>query len=290
MRAAKTVLWATLACLVPALSACGDEGAPNARVQIRETNLPRVKELIREDVARHRAGITKTADRVARGFIVERDPQTLEREMRFALRSLQEPPRGIGEFIASPMSFLASVGMDGVVIARDSDEDTMKGLDFGLRYATVRAALEEGRAGHELAEFPGTEEGAESSYSMIFVAPSVHDGRVVGAVVAGIPLWRWAQRLSRQLRVDHAADIEEGLVLWVYLRMGDRLFHFDTSPDLDDVIIAEKPGFAAGFERSPAGFTGEVQLMGRWYGYGAIPAPSISDEVDIVLVRADKLD
>lgn len=291
MRAAKTIRWATSACLLlSVLVGCDEEGASNARVEIRETNLPRVKALIREDIERHRSGTTKTAARVARGFVVERDPQTREREMRYALRALQEPPRGIGEFIASPMSFLAAVGTDGIVIARDSDEDTMKGLDFGSSYATVRAALSEGRPGYELAEFPGPEEGDESSFSMIFVAPSVHDGEVVGAVVAGIPLWRWAQRLSRQLRVDHAADIEEGLVLWVYLRRGDTLYRFDTSPDLDEVMEAEAPAIAAGFERSPAGFTGDVQLMARWYAYGAIPAPSISEDVDIVLVRADRLD
>jgi len=268
-----------------ALLAGCDSGAPHARRELRTVDIPHVKEIVREDIRRHVVGVTSAASRVRRGFGVE-DTAAQERQMRRALHLLQEPPHGVPEFIASPMSFLCAVGMDGVVIARDAEPDSMKGSNFGEAYPAVHAALTEGVAGHGLAEFPALEEGGESSFSMIFVAPVRHGGDVVGALVAGIPLWRWAQRLSRQLRVEHAAEIENGLVLWVYLTKGDRLFHFDTSPELDNVVPDAATRRAALAER-PSGYTGELQLYGRWYGYGYVPMPNIGDDVGMMLFRAD---
>jgi len=172
------------------------------------------------------------------------------------------------------------------VMARDSTPDTMKGEDFGTRYPLVHAALARGETGHVLAEFPSMEEGGEPSFSMIFVAPVRQDGEIVGALVAGIPLWRWAQRLTRQLHVEQAADLPKGLVLWVYLTKGERLFHMGTSPDLDEVVpdaASRREGLAA----SPGGYTGQLQLYGRWYAYGFVPMPNLGDDVGMLLFRAD---
>ncbi len=266
------------------LAGCGGD-AHNARRVIREEHVPYLQEIIGEDMERHREGVRDAADRLVRGFVLE-DPLQREHDMRIALERIQEPPRGVPEFIASPMSFLAAVAKDGTVIARDvSDEDDrMQGEDFGERYGAVRRALTEGRAGYELGEFPSEEEGGKSSWSMLFVQPVEREGEVVGAVVAGIPLWRMAQRLGRQLQAEHAG--EDGTILWVYMYKGDELHHFGTPPDLDTVV----PDAAArrqGFERSPGGFTGQVQQFGRWYGWGVVPAPRVADDVGLIVFRSD---
>lgn len=266
------------------LTGC-ESGAPHARRELRTVDIPHVQEIVRADIRHHVHGVATAADRVGRGFRVE-DEATRERQMRRALHLLQEPRRGVPEFVASPMSFLCAVLPDGHVLARDAEPDTMKGEDFGARYPTVHAALTDGVAGHELAEFPSLEEGGESSFSMIFVAPVRLGGEIVGALVAGIPLWRWAQRLSRQLRVEHAEEMGNGLVLWVYLAKGERLFHFDTSPDLDEVV-PDAASRTAGLAASPGGYTGELQLYGRWYGYGVVPMPNLGDDVSMLLFRAD---
>ena len=261
--------------------------ASNARKVLRETHVPRVKEIVAEDIARHREGIADAAQRLAPGFVVA-DPAERERQMRVALTYVQEPPRGIPEFIASPMSFLAAVATDGKVIARDvpDEEDRMQGEDFGERYEPVRRALDEGVATYGLGEFPSQEEGGQSSWSMLFVHPARRGGEIVGAVVAGIPLWRMAQRLSRQLQAERVE--EDGVILWVYAYKGDELHHFGTPPDLD-TVVPDAATRRAGLERSAGGFTGEVQQFGRWYAWGVLPVPRIGEDVGLVLFRADPM-
>lgn len=285
LRRMRRMLRTPLAALL-ALAAAGCGGdASNARKLIREEHAPRVKEVLREDMERHPAGVADAAQRLAPGYAVE-DPAERERQMRVALRHIQEPPRGVPEFITSPMSFLAVVDEEGEVIARDvaDEDDRMQGEDFGERYEVVRRALEEGRPGYALGEFPSEEEGAKSSWSMLFVHPVKREGEVVGAVVAGIPLWRMAQRLGRQLQAEHAG--EEGTILWVYIYKGDELHHFGTPPDLDTVVPDARTR-QRGFEASPGGFTGEVQQFGRWYGWGVVPARCIADDVGIIIFRSD---
>ncbi len=270
------------------LGAGCDEGAHDERVGIREETVPRVIEIIHDDLARHRVGVRKAEGPLSRGFLVE-DPDAREAQMRSALKHIQQPPRGILEFVTSPMSFLAAVGRDGVVIARDVDaeDDRLKGLNFSERYPVVRRALEEGVEGYELGEFPSADaEESETSWSMLFVHPvrAPGGGEVIGAVVAGIPLWREAQRISRQLRMENAEQAMQGLVLWAYIYKGDRLFFFDTPPDLDD-LVPDGAVRRAGLEESPGGFTGELMLMGRPYGFGVVPVPSLGEDVGIVVIR-----
>ncbi len=270
------------------LAGC-DEGAPNARRQIREVHVPRVSAIIAEDFTRHRAGIMDAAHRVRRGFLVE-DAETRERQMRVALRRIQDPSsppaQRISTFISSPMSFLAAVDKEGVVIARDADPDHMKGMNFGEDFSIVREALTAGATGVGMAEFQALEEGSPNDFSTIFVAPARHQDEVVGAVVAGIPLWREAQRLSRQLRVELAPEIESGLIVWVYLYKGDRIFHHDTPPDLDEVV-PDAAARAAGLAESPGGFTGQIQFYGNWYGYGVVPVPRLGEDVGMIIFRCD---
>jgi hypothetical protein len=269
---------------------CGPEGAPSARVAIREVHAAEVREIARDDKRRHFVGVRKAAEKLAPGFLVE-DPARREREVRFALKRLQQPPRGITEFIASPMSFLAAVGSDGKVIARDAQPDRMRGLNMGGRYPLVRTALSAGEEGYGLGEFADPDRPTDPpSISMLFVGPSRRDTNddgtpeVVGAVVAGIPLWRMSQRMGMQLRLNHAD--QAGLILWVYLYKGDRLFHFDTPPDLDQVIPTAAQ-IQSGLRDHPRGYTGEVQQFGRWYGWGVVPLPSIAEDVGALIVRSD---
>jgi hypothetical protein len=108
----------------------------------------------------------------------------------------------------------------------------------------------------------------------------------VGAVLAGTPLWRTAQRLGRQLQADQANEISNGLILWVYLYRGDQLHHHGTPADLD-TIVPDAAARTAGLARSPGGFTGEVAQFGRWYAYGVVPLPRIADDVGAVIFRSD---
>jgi hypothetical protein len=119
------------------------------------------------------------------------------------------------------------------------------------------------------------------------VAPARRHGVIVGAVVAGIPLWREAQRLSRQMRVDHAPEIEQGLTLWAYLYKGDRIFYGpDAPPELNDVL-PDAATRTEGLARSAGGFTGQFQAFRRWYGFAVVPTPGIAEDIGLIVLRAE---
>jgi len=271
----RTTLFMALALLL----GCEDSAAVDrTRSQIRDIDLPRVQALVQQDLENHQAGVAKAAEKLAPGFAVA-DPEKRETQVRSALRILQQPKRGIDEFVASPMSFLAAVGLDGVVIARDREPDRMKGQDFKSRFEVVAQALE-GTAATGLGEFYAEDPNAPSSWSILFAAPSLRDGQVVGAVLAGIPLSRLAQRLSRQFRVEQ----KKGAPVWVYLYKGIRLFHWDTPPEVD-VLIRDPVARSKGLAASPAGYTEKVRLQGELQVYGVFPLALLGPDLGTIIFR-----
>lgn len=264
------------------VAGCSEEGARHEQKMIVEKHAPAAAQIVIDDLERHRKGLKQAAARLAPGFVKVRGEQR-ERELRWALERIHEPPKGIQTLMVSPMSFMAAVDQDGVVIARDAQPDHMKGMDLAKNFEAVARALE-GRSDWQVGEFESLEEGGESSVTILMAAPARHEGEVVGAVVLGIPLWRMAQRITRQLQLNNAS--EEGIILWAYIYRGDRLFHHGTPPDLDTVV----PGPEArerGLRESPGGFTGEVAQFGRWYGYGVRPLRMLGDETGIIIFRSD---
>lgn len=292
-----------LSLLVLLLAACED-GAHHACQVIVQQHVPRVRELVDDDLERAMTGVTAAAELTAPGFLVDdpADPGRRERELRWAIQHrIREPPRGIPELMISPISFVAAVDADGHVICRDIEPDPMRGLDVGSLFPHVHRALTEGVASHELVVFqPGTPpppaEGAEGvdagppeapSVSMVYVAPARVDGRVVGAIIAGTPLWRTAQRITRQIQAE--GETTAGAVFWVYLFDGEGLYHHGTPSTLDE-LVPSATARTAGFERSPGGFCGEQNQFGRWYCYGVIHLPQLGDDVGAVIYRSDPVD
>ena len=220
-----------------------------------------------------------------RGFLVE-DRERLAGEMRTVMRRLQNPPRPIQELMVTPISFLAAVDRDGIVIARDAEDDRMAGFDLADACPVVQRALA-GSAGYELSEIPSLVEGGPPSVTVVFAAPARHDGRVVGAMAAGLPLWRLSQQLTRQLQLVNAQQIARGELIWAMVLRGDeRHHHVGFPPDLLE-LVPDAARRAEGLGRSPHGFTGEAQQYGRWYGYGVLPLPAVGDDITVILFRSD---
>ena len=273
------MIWGMVALAVWLIAGCESDGAvEHAAEHLRTVDFPRVQALIEQDLVDHQGGVAAAAQKLAPGFAVL-DVTTQESEMRSALKILQQPKRGIPQFVASPMSFLAAVDSAGVVIARDRLPDPMKGQDYAARFEVVREALE-GSATTGLGEFYAEDPNSPSSWSILFAAPSLKEGKVVGAVVAGIPLWRLAQRLSRQLRVEQT----DGDPVWVYLYKGDRLFHWDTPPQID-ALVPSGAQRAQGLAASPSGYTDTVRLQGNRQVYGVFPTPLLGDDVGVVMFQ-----
>lgn len=264
-----------------------DEGARHCQEQIIREHAPRVREIVREDIERGVTGVSRAATKLARGFLIE-DHERRQSQMRTALHLLRQPPRGIPEVMISPISFLAAVDERGIVIARDAEPDPMAGFDAKQAFGVVRRALDAGEAGYALEEFPNLLPDQPGSRTVLYAAPARHEGRIVGAVLAGTPLWRTAQRVGRQIQAERAEDIRNGGILWVYLFEGERLHHHGTPPDMDSVV-PDGAARAAGLARSPGGFTGELAQFGRWYGYGVFPLPRVARGVGAVVFCSDPL-
>jgi hypothetical protein len=261
------------------LGACENTAAvERTEVSLRQVDLPRIEALVQQDLENHQVGVRKAAEKLAPGFAVS-NPATREKQVRAALRILQQPKKGIDEFVASPMSFLAAVGSDGLVVARDREPDRMAGQDFGARFEVVREALA-GTAATGLGEFFAEDPNAPSSWSILFAAPSIRDDQVVGAALAGIPLSRLAQRLSRQFRVEHSGESP----VWIYLYKGDRLFHWDTPPEVD-ALIRDPKMRSKGLAKSPAGFTDKGRLQGELQVYGVFPLELLAEDIGVIIVR-----
>jgi len=269
---------AALAALV--FGGCGDNGA-SLRRKVREVHMPHLAKALREDIARHLTGVQRAADRIAPGFGVP-DPAIRERQVRVALKKLRVPPRGVMELVASPMSFMAAVDASGIVVARDAEPDRMKGMNLARLFPVVRRALA-GSRGYDLGEFASLERGGEPSVTVLFAAPSRVQGRVVGAVVVGIPLWRLSQRMTKQLQVETAG--EPGTIVWAYIYRGNQVFHHGTPPDID-AVVPNRAARNARLATSPGGYTDEMQQFGFWYGYGVMPLPRIAPDVGLVVYLA----
>jgi hypothetical protein len=270
--------------LLVALAACAESGAAHARKVLREVHAVEVRKIVQADIANHLKGIREAGARIAPGFATP-DPKAREAQMRTALRLLTKPPRGIPQLIMSARTFTAAVEPSGVVLATDAkeDRDRMTGVNLGAQFTVVREAVT-GKAGYAVDQFPPLEEGSEGSVSLLFAAPAQKGGAVVGAALAGIPLWRLSQRLTKQLQLDHVS--EKGAILWVYLARGDKLHHFGTPPDLD-TMIPNAQQRADGLKKSPGGFTGEFYQFGRYYAYGVVPLPTLGGDVSAIVVRSD---
>ncbi len=274
--------WGIAFVAVVVLLGCENTAAlERTEAQLRERDLPRVQTLVQQDLGQHQAGVVKAAAKIAPGFAVP-DPQKRESQIRAALKILQQPKKGIDEFVASPMSFLSAIGPDGIVIARDRDEDRMTGQDFRSRFEVVRQALA-GTAATGLGEFFAKDPDAPSSWSILFAAPSMRGDEVVGAVLAGIPLSRLAQRLSRQFRVEAS----ESDPVWVYLYKGERLFHWDTPPEVDALIRDPAPR-AEGLRKSPAGYVEKARLQGELQVYGVFPIELLAPDIGTIIVRTPR--
>lgn len=264
--------------------ACEGDKAKEARKLIAERHGSRVGSIIKDDLERHARGLAAGAAKIAPGFVKVEGLQQ-DQDMRKVLKILRNTKTGVPDLVISPMSFMAVVGMDGVAIARDGElpDDKMKGMELGKLFPSVQKALT-GEAGWEVGEFESLDKGGKASVSIVMASPSMYDGKVVGALVIGIPLWRLQQRLSKQLQMEEAKG--PGLVLWVYLYRGDTLHHHGTPPDLEPSLpkLAER---TAALAKSPKGYTGEFQQLSFWYGYGVKPLALLGPDVGAIIVRMD---
>ena len=264
---------------VLALGCEGNEDHGAALAKLESTHLPTVRATLLKDIESHKAAIAEVAKRLAPGFAVE-DPEKRQKQMRAALRWMRHSKKGVPGLIASPASFIAAVQSDGIVLARDKTPDSMQGQDFQKRFAVVAQALK-GNPATGMGEFVGPTPKDPTSLSLLFAAPVVDDkGAVIGAVVTGIPLTRWSQRINRQYRIDHIEEVRAAKGIWSFLVAKGRLFHMGAPPEIaliaKGVLKEPKGTYAAGSQAKP--------IWAHGTDYAALRAPLNLDTANVEVI------
>ena len=264
--------------------ACSPADAAESRRKLREDHVPAALQWIREDIAKVTRGTRAAAARFAPLFQIE-DAENRERRLRQALNNARNPPRAMPEFSPSPVTFLVGLDGEGVVIARDVEPDHLKGEPFAERFSVVREAMQQRRTTRGNGAFESAD-GTSRNLTVLMTSPVVEGGETIGAITAGVSLWRLAERVTRQLRADHAAEIQSGGALWAYFYEGDHLHHRRTPPDLD-VLVPDRATREAALANRPNGYTGVVQLFARPFGYCVVPIPSLGEDIGLIVFRAE---
>lgn len=305
----KYAWWFALAAFV------GMACAPDLRSAhaIRTVDMQNAKHQVHVDIERGRVGVRAAAQKLARAFRIEVDgamapvePTTATQEsdlvarriaqIRTQLQRFRQPPRGIPELMLSPMSFVCAVSAGGKVLARDAAEDTMAGMDVFATFPEVATAQRAGREWHGIQLYPSanaaTDEertgGAQQGTPMLLhFAPVLENGNVVGGVLAGTPLWRTAQRITRQFHAEHAAEMNRGLIFWAYLYRGTEVHQMGNAPDISSALPSANERQQA-LERNPGGYITHHTQFGRQYAIGTSPLTELyGPSTGIILVRAD---
>lgn len=273
---------ACIAILLAATFFACEEPPSQARQLVREVHAEEVVATVYDDIDFLMTGTCAAASKLAPGL----DVNAPEKELRAALRILRSaPPRGLPELAGAAISFLAVLDANGVVLARDmkdEERDLMQGQNYAARYDVVGNAIKNVTNKHGLVEFPALETEADSSWSYLFACPIVREGKLIGAALAGIPLERWANRLSRKGVFDHSD--QRDLHYAVFFYHADREFHPKESAAL---IVGLPDGNArrAALAKSPGGYTGEFKLASTRYGYGVLPIPSLAPNTGVMIAR-----
>ncbi len=272
--------------------ACSPEGAPAERRALHGEDVPAYLRMIGEDRTKVFRGVQAAAQRVEPAYRGEVDAAERARRLTDMLERVDAPRRGVAELVYSPVLYIGGTDQEGTLLAEVGVRDGAKvGVGSDYRpFAVVQEALG-GTPGHavvDLADVMEEEDGPIDTW--LFAAPIYGaDAEVMGALVAGIPLWREAQRLTAQMRLEQADAVVAGRVVWAYLARGDQAYASREPTASNDVTDAVPDGAtrSAGLARSPRGYVTDFSLFRRWYGLAVIPLPTLAEDVHLVAFRAN---
>jgi hypothetical protein len=158
-----------------------------------------------------------------------------EDDVRIELTDMSRPGGKLG---IAAFGFVAAVGLDGKVIARDKpkDEDKLKGFNLAVPFSAVQQALQGGEA-NEVGEFPAVDGYPSSVISVAAVPVRDATGKVVGALAAGRSFGRLAVLAKTYIEVETKKDP----VIWVGLLRNGRLFPSGDDSDVMEINLIPKP-------------------------------------------------
>jgi len=277
--------WARTSVLIGTLSlvCCGgDKEAKHAQKMTRELHLPEIHKILAADRQKYFRGLAKVAEKIAPAMALE---STLRQaQLNKELSRAYKPPRGSPELFSAPFSFLAALDAQGIVIARNGKDNGLIGMALKERAQQLAPIFGGQTELSAFAKLKDAEQDARASALWLFAVPVLWEQKNAGAVAMGIPLWRLAQRIDRQLKVDHST--ERDLVTWIYVLEGGHWHHFGTPPELD-ARLPNPMKMQAKLRAQPQGFTAHLEFFGRHYGYGVYPLAEIGPSVAIAIFRSD---
>ena len=283
-----TALYCTIF-VVLALS-CGEDEPSVHEKKLRNVHAPQVHSMVRKDLKEHAQGINDAASRLVPLFTPPDDFNNKEggdytpkeEALRKEMRRIKHIKFGVPALSSSPATLFAIVDRKGVILARHAKNDTLRGSNYGKRFKVIPKSLKEKKSKKELVLFKA-QKGGKDSYSMLWVAPIVVQGKSRAALILAMPLWRFAQKISTQLRMNYAS--EPNLILWAYTYKGKKLFEKGIPPEVKDITPSSKVWHKA-LKMNPSGATGTLRGFGLEYAWGAFPIKELAEDAGVLLLRA----
>ena len=260
------------------LAACSPEGAPAERRALHGEDVPAYLRMIGEDREKVFRGVQAAAQRVEPAYRGDVDAAERARRLTDMLERVDAPRRGVAELVFSPVLYIGGTDQDGTLLAEVGVRDAAKvGVGSDYRAFDVVTQALAGTPGHaviDLADVVEDDPGPTDTW--LFAAPIFgEDAEVMGALVAGVPLWREAQRLTAQMRLEQADAIVAGRVVWAYLARGGQAYASrepTASNDITDAV-PDAATRAAGLARSAPGLRhGPLALPALVWRRGDPPA------------------
>lgn len=252
------------------LTGCSADTGPLLR-DLRRRDLPSVREGVRQMMTRLHAGLSESAARFG-GPTGDLEGAELESAARRKLIELRDARRGVQAVWSSGATFVALLDENGVVIARDAEPDTMRGLNLQTRFAEI---------GHCDAQPEWVGRIVDSSQPTLLTCAVAGRFRLL----AGIALPRLALSVQRQLRLQTADATRAGRVYWVYAQTPDEpgavWLSEDNPPEFESEVLTQA------IYRQP-GLRG-VSFHSRAYGVATfdVSGPNHSWNVRFVVARSD---
>lgn len=271
-----------LVCALVAFAGAGCTSETKKSAALAKDSVQSLVGITHEDVREVRTGLPLGADEIAKNL-----PAEGEIDAQTARDALERARNKVQDLRVAKSTFFALVGMNGVVIRDDQQQDRLAGKSIfaafpGFAMASV-GYLETRGSLPEASEVRGRPDG--QWVAAVGVGPK---GARRALYVTG---WSWsayAYRLENAVRsAARGAATNPGKepLLYAFVIVADDVYGAPVSPDVN--LKAVHDHVTIGQLREGAPFSTELEITGRGFGLAAELAPDLGNKVAVAVLRSE---
>lgn len=240
-------------------------------------------EMTSQDVEEVRNGLPQGAQVLSKAF----EGSDLVNDPALAREALESARGRVQDLRVAKSSFFALVKPDGEIVRNDRDPDLMASKNLFASLPSLKGALggkyvEATGSMHEARGVEGRPDGQWMAAQGV-LGPT-------GDLAVYVTGWAWsvyATRLEHGLRgriLDTEKEGKEPLS-YVFIVVGDRAYGSPASPEVNAEAIQKlEPNSLVSGDQV---VTRELEITGRAFGLGLVPAPALGDGVLVAVLRSE---